>query len=237
MSRMVTSQLQAGAILVDGNQALVINGVESYCRYPSVDVHHENLSNTQESSIPDLCSQYPNQLKITTINVDKSEKLVIGSKSMNVLVVSSIRIDDSKLAPEVGPSTKNFTPSKNTQIFLATSSIKLANKILDDPSSLTLCDPVLNLRQLRSKYLQPSTYALARFFSVFTPDITVQPYTVYTLVNSAASSNTSCMMGSKVMELIALSVLEGNGKLKKEEIEQLLVNTQGKETQVSSGAL
>lgn len=234
---MATSQLLAGAILVDGNQALLLNGVEAYCRYPSVDVHHENLTTTQESSVPELTSQYPNELKITKINVDKSEKLILGSRTMNVLVVSSIRIDDAKLAPEVGPSTSNFSPSKNTQIFLASSSIKLANKILDDPSSLTLCDPVSNLRQLRSKYLQPSTYALARFFSVFTPDITVQPYTVYTLVNSTSNNNTSCMMGSKAMEHIALSVLEGNGKLKKEEIEELLVNSQGKETQVSSGAL
>ncbi|KAI8988045.1 hypothetical protein BDF20DRAFT_804306, partial [Mycotypha africana] len=108
---MITSQLLAGAILVDGSQALLLNGVKSYSRYPSIDAHFENVSSTQELSIPQLSSQYSNKLKITKINMDNSEKLILGSKTMNILVISSIRIDDSKIAPEVGPSTFNFTPS------------------------------------------------------------------------------------------------------------------------------
>lgn len=44
----VTSQLLAGAILIGGNQALLLNGVESYSRYPSIDAHFENVSNSQE---------------------------------------------------------------------------------------------------------------------------------------------------------------------------------------------
>lgn len=60
---MVTSQLLADAILVDGSQAL-LNGMESYSRNPSIDTHVENVSSTQESSIPQLSSQYPNKLKI-----------------------------------------------------------------------------------------------------------------------------------------------------------------------------
>ncbi|KAI9487425.1 MAG: hypothetical protein EXX96DRAFT_628246, partial [Benjaminiella poitrasii] len=109
---MITSQLLTGAISVNGSQALLLNGVESYSRYPSIDAHFENVSSTQESSIPQLSSQYSNKLKITKINMDKSEKLILGSKTMNIWAISSIRIDDSKLAPEVGPSTNNFTPSK-----------------------------------------------------------------------------------------------------------------------------
>lgn len=68
--------------------------------------------------------------------MNKSEKLIFGSKTMNPWVISSIRIDDSKLAPEIGPSTKNFAPSKNTRIFVSTSSIQLANKILKGPNRL-----------------------------------------------------------------------------------------------------
>ncbi|KAI7902355.1 uncharacterized protein BX663DRAFT_486674 [Cokeromyces recurvatus] len=119
---------------------------------------------TQESSIPYLSSQYLNKLKITNINMDKLEKLTLGSKTMNLLVISSIRIDDSKLAPEIGPSTKNITPSKDTRIFVSTSSIYLANKILKDPNSLKLSEPLVHLRQLRSKFHQRSTYSLARCY-------------------------------------------------------------------------
>lgn len=61
------------------------------------------------------CSQYPNQLKVTKVIMDRSEKIKIGSKTMNILAVSSIRIDDSKLAPEVGPPTMDFIPSQSTQ--------------------------------------------------------------------------------------------------------------------------
>ncbi|CAO3613976.1 unnamed protein product [Mucor hiemalis] len=85
----VTSQLLAGAILIDGNQALLLNGVES------VDVH-----------------QSMHTLK--TFQIPKNNTWV---ELMNVLVISSLRIDDSKLAPEVGLSTNNCTPPKNTRVF------------------------------------------------------------------------------------------------------------------------
>lgn len=123
---MAMPQLLAGTVLVDGNQVLLLNGVELYGRYPSIDVHFENVLSIQESTIPSLSSQYSNKFKITKINVDKLEKLALGPKTMNLLVMSSIRIDDSRLASEVGPSTKIFTPSKNTRVFLSTSSIQLA---------------------------------------------------------------------------------------------------------------
>lgn len=229
---MATSQLLVGSILVDGGQALLLNGVESYGRYPSIDAHFENVSSTQESSIPQLFSQYPNKLKITKINMDKSEKLTIGSITMNILVISSIRIDDSKLAPEVGPSTKNFTPSKSTRLFLSTTSIKLTNKILKNPDSLILSDPLVHFRQLQSKFHQHSTCSLARCYSVFTSDVTVQPYTIYTLVNNTLNNDTCSIMGSKVMAIIGNSVFEENGILKKEDIKQLLSKKIVKETQV-----
>ncbi|KAL0082323.1 hypothetical protein F4703DRAFT_1864681 [Phycomyces blakesleeanus] len=118
---MGVSQLLTGAFVVYGKKALLLNGVESYSRYPCIDVHFEKVQPTQESSTPDLMSQYPNMLKITKVYFDNSGKLVLGTKAFNILVISSIRIDDSKIRPEVGPSTKQFTPSKQTQLFLSLS--------------------------------------------------------------------------------------------------------------------
>lgn len=60
---MVTSQLLADAILVDVSQAL-LHDMGSYSRNPSIDAHVENVSSTQESSISQLSTQYPNKLKI-----------------------------------------------------------------------------------------------------------------------------------------------------------------------------
>lgn len=232
---MAVSQLLAGAVLVDGNQALLLNGVESYSRYPSIDAHFEKVQPTQESSIADLTSQYPNMLKITKLYVDNSEKLVIGTKTLNILAISSIRIDDSKIAPEVGPSTKQFTPSIRTRIFLSISSIQLANDTLNSSDGKVLSvgmDALVHIRQLRSKFHQRSMFSLGRFYSVFTQDITVQPFSIYTLVNSTKNDN-DCILGSKVMELIGnLAQEESDPTLLKKDVVALLPKKPQKNTQV-----
>ncbi|OAD76532.1 hypothetical protein PHYBLDRAFT_63259 [Phycomyces blakesleeanus NRRL 1555(-)] len=85
---MGVSQLLTGAFVVYGKKALLLNGVESYSRYPCIDVHFEKVQPTQESSTPDLMSQYPNMLKITKVYFDNSGKLVLGTKAFNILVIS-----------------------------------------------------------------------------------------------------------------------------------------------------
>lgn len=95
----------------------------------------------------------------------------------------------------------------------------------------------MHLRQLRSKFHQRSTFSLARSFSIFTADITVQPSTIYTLVNSITKSEKGRILGSRIMELIANSILEGDGMLKQHEIKELLPKVIEKETQVISDAL
>ncbi|KAL4206352.1 hypothetical protein AB4K20DRAFT_1871241 [Rhizopus microsporus] len=129
------AQLIAGAILVDGNGAILLNGTESYCQYSSIDVHYEKLFTMQELSFPDRMSQHPNPLKITMIFTDNSE--------------NCIRIDDETISPKVGPYTKNFNVSKNTKIFLCIGSIEHMNKILNAPDHMRLLsvgiDPLMHL--------------------------------------------------------------------------------------------
>jgi hypothetical protein len=58
----------------------------------------------------------PSTQTSTKISFDNSEKLIIiGSNTCNILAISSIRVDDIKIAPEVGASTKNFNPSRDAQ--------------------------------------------------------------------------------------------------------------------------
>ena len=54
-------QLLAGSILVTQNESLLINGIESYSRSPSIDAHHEKFVGVgRQSSAPNLASSYPN---------------------------------------------------------------------------------------------------------------------------------------------------------------------------------
>lgn len=72
----------------------------------------------------------PNLLKIVSVKDDNSNKLKLGSQTMNALVVSSVRID-KEMMPEVGPSTHQFHVSRNSKLYLSQSSIALAKKVLE----------------------------------------------------------------------------------------------------------
>ncbi|KAI8077551.1 hypothetical protein BDF21DRAFT_399990 [Thamnidium elegans] len=120
---MALSQLLVGSILVNQNEVLLVNGMESYSRFPSVDAHHEQFIGVgHQSSVPNLTS-YPNELRFTTLHEDNLKKLIISSRSANFLVISSIRIDQ-QMKPEVGPTTMNFIPSNKTSIYLDTNSVE-----------------------------------------------------------------------------------------------------------------
>lgn len=210
---LVTGHLLGDAIITDESEAIITNDVETYCRLPSIDAHFEDMN--EQSSLPNFTSQYPNRLSIGLMSYDNSRKLTIGTNAFNALVISSIRLDDSKTPSEVGASTKHFTPSSNSRIFLSTSSIEKANQLANDnnrehiPSS---DDPFNMIMQLRSKFNQETTFLLARVFGSFTSNHTLLPYTIYTLADYKGSSETDVLHGSKVMELICRTILDNKSR-------------------------
>ncbi|KAI7900882.1 uncharacterized protein BX663DRAFT_438374, partial [Cokeromyces recurvatus] len=110
--RIACGQLLAGSILVEENQALLINCIELYNRKPSVDLHYERFgSRFSISSIPSKNNKY-NGINIISKAEDKSRKLLIGTFVFNGLVTSSIRLDKD-FSPEVGASTFLFSPTNN----------------------------------------------------------------------------------------------------------------------------
>lgn len=203
------SQLLAGSILANQNEALLINGIESYSRFPSVDAHCEkSIGFGLHSSIPNLSSSYPNELKFTAVHEDNSKKLIISSRSANFLVISSIRIDE-QIKPEVGPTTMNFIPTNKTSIYLDTNSVKKCSTVIakgDDYKLPIDMDPINHIRQLRSKFCHISTFCLARCFSDFTASSNLQPFTIYTFVNSNCKDTNDAVLGSKIMIVIADAV-------------------------------
>ncbi|KAG0166028.1 hypothetical protein DFQ29_001204 [Apophysomyces sp. BC1021] len=119
-----------------------LNIIESYGRSPSLDAHRELFSNI------------------------KGKKFIIGTKSMNALVTSSLRID-TILPASIGGIVSNFDLDKNdsnASIFLDQETVDLANQLVRncDTDMITQFDPLHQIRQLRSKFYSPSIFLLCR---------------------------------------------------------------------------
>ncbi|KAG0183571.1 hypothetical protein DFQ28_001529, partial [Apophysomyces sp. BC1034] len=115
-----------------------LNIIESYGRSPSLDAHRELFS----------------------------KKFIIGTKSMNALVTSSLRID-TILPASIGGIVSNFDLDKNdsnASIFLDQETVDLANQLVRncDTDMITQFDPLHQIRQLRSKFYSPSIFLLCR---------------------------------------------------------------------------
>lgn len=102
------------------------------------------------------------------MNVDRSQKLVLGTKTMNILITSSIRIDCNE-KPVIGPSSSNgFLPSRQTRIFIEKTKIEEVQRMIEKKDTfneigsrqvlLYLSDEFAQLHQLRSKFDKISTY-------------------------------------------------------------------------------
>ncbi|KAG1050845.1 hypothetical protein G6F43_006911 [Rhizopus delemar] len=82
-------------ILCDHGQCLLLNCVETYARLPLFDDHFERfkISRNQlpSSFLPGANGRYEN-VHITVVNNDDSNKLIIGIKSFSVLATSTSRL-------------------------------------------------------------------------------------------------------------------------------------------------
>ncbi|KAG0175669.1 hypothetical protein DFQ28_008272 [Apophysomyces sp. BC1034] len=190
--RYACSQLLAGAITMNSKkQAIIINTVEMCGRSRSKDVHRENFVNIKgvpiPSSLPPVDSKYCNTWA-TLLTDSDGKKLVIGSKEMDALVTSSLRLD-TMLGASVGGTTINFDlnddSAMTTAIFLNTDSIQKASILVKNPQAnkINRFNLLHRFRQLRTKFQYPSTCLLCRSSSVFTDDIRSRPYSVYTFAD------------------------------------------------------
>ncbi|KAI7894979.1 uncharacterized protein EV154DRAFT_477757 [Mucor mucedo] len=198
--RYVTSQIFAGAILVNKTSALLLNCIESYGRSKTVDAHHERRIGTamNTSSFPKKQPNY-GWINIITTHEDGATKLKIGTTVSNLLVTSSIRIDKNSITKnivELGPTTRKVLAKDDS-----TTSIDVGNYFYQ-------------LRQLRSKFHCLSTYTLCRSSSTFAYDISYRPYTIWTLCDydSSQQTDSQSQLLSQLFQTIATSVIN-NGIL------------------------
>lgn len=150
---------------------------------------------------------------------DNAKKLVLGTKIMNILFTSSIRLDNNE-CPIIGASSSNgFIPSRDTRIFVDKHKLQDIKSLiqrrvpfneieLPHQHQLYPFDEYSQLRQVRSKFDRPSIYLCYRFSSKYTNDIRSRPLTIWTLADRSRNQDrdSSGVAASKLFRHIASQV-------------------------------
>ncbi|KAG0286172.1 hypothetical protein BGZ98_005187 [Dissophora globulifera] len=227
------SKLLAGCILLNttNGHAIMVNCIELYGRKKQIDVHREPFrlikGKAPQTSIPPFGETRYDDIWPVTIASKDGDSLVIGTQAFNALITSSIRLD-LKDPPSIGGTTvsfplKDIRSSKATAIFLDCDSIKEADEIMKDRNieRNSRGNEVEQLRQIRSKFHEPSTFYLCRAPSRIAKDHMAQPFTVFTLVGSDSLENGSGRAAAVLFNKIATNVLM---KGRHSELERITVN-------------
>ncbi|CEI88302.1 hypothetical protein RMCBS344292_02693 [Rhizopus microsporus] len=221
------NRILARSILLDGltGKALLVNCVEVFGRRRTLDAHRESFRTKNGrstcTSIPPEGTKYKNVYPTTITDADGT-KLVIGTKTFNALVTSSLRLD-ALFDPEIGPGTASFDlrdspQAKNTAIFIKESAWKAAVEIAQNNNAASIIpyDLIYQLRQLRTRFHQQSTYFLCRASNETVDNLAARLYTIYTLAEwNNVNDNADYRTTSKLFRTIAINVICGNPRLEK----------------------
>lgn len=96
-----------------------------------IDAHFERRATGSPSSFPTTPGRY-GFLTVCLLPTNDGQKLVIGTRTSNFLVMSSIRLDRQSV--NIGPATTHFRPTASTKIFLDCLSIELVKLLLTQRS-------------------------------------------------------------------------------------------------------
>lgn len=126
-------------VFLERNQCLLILTGEIYSRLPSLDAHYEKTSaskgNIPQSSLPHVNTRYQN-IELCLIVNDNAKKLVLGTKTMNVLFTSSMRLDINQSVAVGASSANDFIPSRNTRIFIEKSKLEQIERMAKESKEL-----------------------------------------------------------------------------------------------------
>ncbi|KAF1801549.1 hypothetical protein FB192DRAFT_1094217, partial [Mucor lusitanicus] len=179
------------------------------------------------TSIPPEDTKYKNVYPTTITDTDGT-KLVIGTKTFNALITSSLRLD-APFTPEVGPSVMLFDlndsfKAKTRTIFIEQSAWEEAAEIARNTNTayITPYDFIYQLRQLRTRFHQQSTCLLCRANNEAVDNLAARPYTIYTLADwDNGNDNADYRTASKLFQTIAVNVINGNPRLQKDTVSSL----------------
>ncbi|CAO3669214.1 unnamed protein product [Umbelopsis vinacea] len=226
--RYVTAKLFSGAIMMEGTSAILVNCVEPYGRTKATESHYERRLPGYPSSYPEQMGKY-GWIAVKSLVDDGAKKLVVGTRTCNLPVTSSVRIDhQSDHSVEIGPFMANFQPTPNTSIYLDSLSVEASRKLLQDDECFRMeRGPFLpQLRQLRSKFHTMSTYTMCRSSSSIGSVMQTLPYTIWTLHDYDSNQTTPSQekIGSRLFQMVASAVIKdgSKAKLKKQDVEVLM---------------
>ncbi|KAF9973814.1 hypothetical protein BGZ75_001037, partial [Mortierella antarctica] len=213
------AQILAGSIFYNtqNGEAVINNTVEVYGRKLSVDAHRERFTVKKgvvsKTSLPPSRTRYKDVWPLTLSDTD-GHKSLLGTHSFNALVTSSLRLD-TKEAASLGGAHSSFRlqdpqDSAATRIYLDEESVQAGLTIAKskNASFVSARNKLEQLRQLRSKFHDGSTYRLCRASGFLTLRHTYYPYTVYTLADFDQSHSKDGQAASMLFQEIAKSVLD-----------------------------
>lgn len=209
--RYCCSQLLAGSILVQGQTSVLLNTVEPYARDSLIDAHCERRTPGSPSSYPAFAGRY-GYVSTCLLPSSDGQKLIIGSRTCNLLVTASIRLDMQSV--NVGPVTTHFVPTDSTRVFLDCASISRVDSMLADNTTNQVQQMLMmyQLKQVRSKFDHLSTYTMCRASSDIVSRLEMQPTTIWTISDLAdRATMTQVKLISLLFRSITIQVIN-NGR-------------------------
>ncbi|KAF9425426.1 hypothetical protein BGZ94_007529 [Podila epigama] len=196
------AQMLAGCIMVNttNGHAVLVNTVEVYGRTSMVDAHCEPFGLKKgvaiRTSHPRPSAAYYKDVWPSTMSsATEGERLTIGTQSFDALVTSSIRLD-VRHQGSVGAVTGNFqltneAESAATRIFLDKESLDMGVALCRDRKAYRITNSHLHcqLRQLKTKFYDSSTFFLCRATGPLTKAHSLQPCTIFTFCNHSQSGD------------------------------------------------
>ncbi|KAI9361311.1 hypothetical protein BD770DRAFT_317379, partial [Pilaira anomala] len=124
----------------------------------------------------------------------------------DLLIVSSHRLDRESI--NLGAYTTYFKPSSNSCGFLNKGSIQKANALFKDGDAeeASVMPALYQLKQVRSKFNQVSTYTRCRVSSDLTSPMELQPCTIWTLADQDWTISQE-KLASSIFQKIAIKVI------------------------------
>ncbi|KAK3830570.1 MAG: hypothetical protein JOS17DRAFT_746772 [Linnemannia elongata] len=224
--RYACAKALAGCIIFNTKscQAVIANTVEVFGRTKLVDVHRESFVVRKGQPVatslpPSTRTPYLNVWP-KTLSSPEGERLVIGTRSFNALITSSLRLD-TKMEASVGGTTLSFLLSSTqdslaTKIFLDAESVHAALELAKDEEawSVSASDLICQLRQVKTHFDDPSTYYLHRASSDFAANHPCQPYTVFSLASFDQAHSGDGVAASRIFRLVANMVIKAGADAK-----------------------
>jgi hypothetical protein len=213
--RVAIPALFAGALLVEGHQALYITCVEAYCRSPNTDTHCECHHDAESRRSHPEGIEYNkngvyNDACIRIAWDHNVPQLKIGLRTATLLVVGCIRIDMNDCA-SIGPANNIFKPTNCTRIFFGPKNIQKAKDLCEaNIGEITDGHYYAYLRQLRSKFDHESTYFICRAGADGFLPHRDWPVTIWTYADMESKRNraSSARLASSLFIEVATCVFE-----------------------------